>query len=85
MDVRTLSIFNNQYITISKDKSESRMSYLDLIAGVMIINMILVHLEWFTETGFDVITQFLSFFMPWFFFKAGSKEGANNPMYQEII
>lgn len=79
MNVRTLSIFNNQYITLSKDKSESRMAYLDLIAGVMIINMILVHLDCLTEIGFGIITKYFSFFMPWFFFKAGMF-AKNEPM-----
>lgn len=55
--------------------SENRKAYIDVVAGIMIIWMILGHCYSFSHYFPRVIWntyKFLSFYMPWFFYKSGS-------------
>lgn len=51
----------------------NRQQYLDSVSGILIIYMILYHCMQWSNT-YDSLTsemRWLSFFMPWFFFKSG--------------
>jgi fucose 4-O-acetylase-like acetyltransferase len=52
---------------------EKRTEYVDLAAGIMIAWMILGHTASHAsyEGNFLIIGKYLSFFMPWFFYKSG--------------
>lgn len=56
-------------------KSSNREVYLDNICGLLILNMIFIaHVAYYIHyypLPLSVIGEILSFFMPWFFFKAG--------------
>ena len=53
---------------------EKRIEHIDLAAGIMLTWMILGHVA--SHAGyvgiFPIIGKYLSFFMPWFFYKAGA-------------
>lgn len=54
---------------------DKRQVYLDTVAGILIVYMMLMHCEQFTDT-FDtefgkILSTTFSCFMPWFFFKSG--------------
>ena len=56
--------------------SGQRYFYLDVISGVFIVQIIVMHVLQFsglynTGTAFDVWDSLLFFFMPWFYFKSG--------------
>lgn len=48
-----------------------RLEYVDVVAGIMIIWMILGHCNYFSSFYQLPYRQFLSFYMPWFFYKSG--------------
>ena len=48
----------------------SRERYVDVIAGIMIAWMILGHCRYFSGVSLPFF-KFLSFYMPWFFYKSG--------------
>lgn len=55
---------------------ERRIQYLDLIGGLFILQIILMHILqwsglWGTGTFFDYWDKAFFFYMPWFYFKAG--------------
>lgn len=73
MDIILGSIYNNyspspeknSKVSLKKTTYNKRESYLDAIAGLLIMNMIIYHyspMEW---------QKYLGFFIPWFFFKGG--------------
>lgn len=47
-----------------------REKYVDVVAGIMIAWMILGHCIHFSHFGLSFY-KYLSFFMPWFFYKSG--------------
>ena len=54
-----------------------RFNYIDAIAGIMIIWMILGHCTTFSHYRLP-FREFLSFYMPWFFYKSGMFFKARN-------
>lgn len=53
-------------------KNKNRVEYLDSVGGILLIHMILWHCwQWANLPQDAYWLRFLSFFMPWFFFKAG--------------
>ncbi len=48
-----------------------RLEYVDVVAGIMIIWMILGHCNYFSSFQQLPYRKFLSFYMPWFFYKSG--------------
>lgn len=52
------------------EKNYSRVSYIDVIAGIMITWMILGHCRYFSNITLPFF-KFLGFYMPWFFYKSG--------------
>lgn len=60
-------LMHKSSFTMDKNVSESlpRLAGIDAVAGIMILNMIVGHCHGFP---FQI---YLSFFMPWFFFKSG--------------
>ncbi len=51
---------------------KNRLTYLDSVAGLLLINMILWHCWQFAKLPSNAYwLRIFSFFMPWFFFKAG--------------
>ena len=55
---------------------DRRISYLDLISGLFILQIVVMHILqwsglWGTGTFFDYWDKAFFFFMPWFYFKAG--------------
>lgn len=61
----------SKFISVQHNSVINRVDYLDVLSGILIINMILVHIECMTGFPYSKFGRFLSFFMPWFFFKAG--------------
>lgn len=60
---------------MSTNGTKTRFEYLDVISGLMLIHMILIHtMQWgglWGKTSYNYVSQALFFFMPWFYFKAG--------------
>lgn len=48
-----------------------RLDYVDVVAGIMIIWMILGHCNYFSSFQQLPFRKFFSFYMPWFFYKSG--------------
>ena len=48
----------------------NRWAYIDAVAGLMIVWMILGHCSFFSHYGLPY-REYLSFYMPWFFYKSG--------------
>lgn len=48
-----------------------RLEYVDVVAGIMIIWMILGHCNLFSSLPHLPCRKFLNFYMPWFFYKSG--------------
>lgn len=53
------------------DARTNRQVYIDVVAGIMISWMILGHCCYFSHYNFPGLA-FLSFYMPWFFYKSGT-------------
>ena len=54
---------------VKYDKSR-RIIYVDVVAGIMIVWMILGHCVFFSNQPFPFF-KYLGFYMPWFFYKSG--------------
>lgn len=50
---------------------QERKVYIDAVAGIMILWMVLGHLQQVTGLSLDY-PNILFFFMPWFYYKAGA-------------
>ena len=61
-----------------ENKIHGRERYVDVIAGIMIAWMILGHCRFFSGISLSFF-KFLSFYMPWFFYKSGMFFTAKNP------
>lgn len=48
-----------------------RVAYIDAVAGIMIIWMILCHVAYFSHISLPSFIKYLGFYMPWFFYKSG--------------
>lgn len=48
-----------------------RVVYIDAVAGIMIIWMILCHVAYFSHISLPSFIKYLGFYMPWFFYKSG--------------
>lgn len=65
--------------------AKERLFYLDSVGAILLIHMIIGHCcQWSgTYSIYSTYTYWLSFFMPWFFFKAGMFF-KSRPMKEEI-